>query len=191
MDVDAICDISGGRLCPNDSACQGSESMNDQDQVLVGDRTCQVKLSAIDFRPSQTTAKRNSTQGLIHMDGHISTQVQLDAEGSSNIMTDTCMVQGQTIQPCTLLSASLSGCLLPAQQHEDNGTAALPPQQCMTSLAHIGKASMQHLYSQRQGSDDNITVSKLNAGISDLAGASAAISMVGRMVSAAAGCFCT
>ena len=196
----AICDISGGNFSPIDGACQGSESVNDQDQVMVGDRTCQVKLSAINSWPTQTTAKHNSMQELIH-----STQVQLDAEASSSNMTDTCTVQGQTSQLCALLSASLSDArqglrlgtteslsdgLLHAQQHEDNGAAALPPEQCMANLVHIGKAPLQCQCSQTQGSTDSVAMSQLNAGTADLASVSAAMSMVGRMMSAATGCFC-
>ncbi len=188
---DAICGTPGGRFCPSDCACQGSKSANDQDQVLAGDRTCQVKLSAVKSWPTQTTAKRDSAQEVPQMDGYISSQVQLDAEAGSSNMTDTCTVQGQTSQPCASLSANLSDSLLPAQQREDNGTAALPPGQCMTSLAHIGKAPMQHLCLQIQGSTDSVAMSQLNAGIVDLANVSSAMSMVGRMMSAATGCFCT
>lgn len=187
---DAIGDISGGRFCPNGSACQGSEIVNDQAQVLAGDRTCQVKLSAVNSWPTQTTAKRDSTPQLFEMDGHISRQAQIDAEAGSS-MTDTCTVQGQTNQPCALLSAGLSVVLLPAWQHEDSGTAALPPQQCMASLVRIGKARLQCQCSQIQGSTDSAAISQLSAGNTDLASVSAAMSMVGRMLSAATGCFCT
>jgi hypothetical protein len=189
--IDAICCTSGGSFCPSDSACQGSKSVNDQDQVQVGNRTCQVKLSAVKSWPTRTTSKHDSMQELPEMDGHISTQVQLNAKAGSSNMTDTCTVQRQTSQPCALFSASLSGGLLPAQQHEDNGTAALPPEPCMASLVHIGKAPMQFQVSRSQGSIDSTAIPQLNARIADLASVSAAMSMVGRMVLAATGCFCT
>ena len=188
---DAIGDISGGRFCPSDSACQGSERVKDQDQVLAGDRTCQVKLSAVNFWPTQTTAKCDSTRELRQMDGHISTEAQLDAEAGSSNMTDTRTVQGQTSEPCASLSASLSDSLLPAQQREDNGTAALLPEQCMASLVHAGKAPLQCQFSRIQGSNHSAAIQQLNVGIVDLASLPVAMSMVGRMVSAATGCFCT
>ena len=170
-----------------------SESVNDQDQVLAGDRTCQVKLSTARCWLTQTTAKRDSTQELPEMDGHISTQVQLDAQASSSNMTDTCLVQGQTSQPCASLSASLSDSLLPAWQHEDNGTIALPPEQCMATLAHAGKAPLQCQPSRFQGSNDyhSTAIQQLNEGVVDLASVTVAMSIVGKMMSAATGCFCT
>ncbi|DBB04479.1 hypothetical protein WJX77_005926 [Trebouxia sp. C0004] len=189
--VDAICDTSGSKFCPVDSAGRGIESVHDGDQVLVGDRACQVKLSAVKSWPTQTTARRDSTHKLPQMDGHISTQVQLHAEGGSSDMTDTCTVQGQTNQPCAMLSASLSGGLLPAQQHEDSGAAAPPPERCIASRVHIGKAPLQWQCSRILGSTDSIAMSQQNAETADLASVSAAMSMVGRMMSAATGCFCT
>lgn len=183
---DAFCDTHGGSFCPSDCACHGSESVNAQDQVLVGDSTCQVKLSAVKSWPTQTTAKCDSTQELPQMDGHISTQAQLDAETGSSNMTDTHTLLGQTCQPCPLLRASLSDSLLPAQQW-DYETAALPPEQCMASLTHVGKALLQCQCSWFQESTDSAALLQLNA---DFASVPVAMSMVDRMVSAATGYFC-
>lgn len=187
---EAICDNPGGRFRPCGSACQWSESVNDQDQVLVGDRSCQMELSAVKSWPSQAAAKRDSTQEMPQLDGRISTQVQLDAEAGSSNMTDACTVQGQTSQPCASLSTSLSDSLLPAQRW-DNETAALLPEQCMASLVHAGKAPLQWQCSQIQGSHHSTAIQQLNEGIVDLASVPVAMSMVGRMMSAATGCFCT